>query len=96
MAAHLRRLLLWLYGRFVVGKKEYRKGAFSRARFCPRCGVESLTPDDARPGQFWEFVCTACGLGFALHASRRWYQAIELARRDRKIRLPGSDPTRRY
>lgn len=71
---------------------------FAAARFCPWCGSESIRRDDyhlSHPTKRQqknptcpppEFVCSSCGTGFRLSASRRHSDANDLFAMHRKMR----------
>lgn len=73
------------------------KGLFSKATFCPFCGVEGLERDrfgetSDKPRFKNEFLCTVCGKGIVIGPSTRYMQATALARGHRQMRPPDHPP----
>lgn len=64
-------------------------GPYSRCRFCPLCGNETLQKDDYKQGRTKssaEYICRTCGFGFRIGASARVYMIDEMHRDIRKQR----------
>jgi predicted RNA-binding Zn-ribbon protein involved in translation (DUF1610 family) len=67
------------------------KGDYSKCRFCPKCGVESLQVDRYREGRrtgcnVAEYICGTCGFGFRITNSARVAAADLLFSQHRKLR----------
>lgn len=65
------------------------RGDYSKCRFCPKCGVESLEFDRYRENKGFpkaEFICRTCAFGFCITQSARVTAADTLFRQSRKVR----------
>lgn len=64
-------------------------GDYSRLRFCPKCGVESIEFDrykEHKNHPHAEYICRTCGLGFRIGRSYRVEAADLLFKRHRQLR----------
>jgi hypothetical protein len=72
----------------------HSRGVLHKARFCPWCGLDRLERDTLPAGgSRVEFICTSCGVPFAITPSTRRQRASAMFAAERRQRVNQNGPS---